>query len=227
MSYKVLLFDIDGTLIRAGGAGKEALVHTLRQLHAIEEPQVNIQFGGRTDQSICRELFGLHGLPWTSESGLEFLEVYTEHFRQSLQIQAPILLPGVKPLLEQLKQLNRHDMGLLTGNMERSAKLKLNAFSLWPYFDFGGFGDHHEDRSEIAGDAFRKASLRHPKGLQGHEVLIIGDTAADVRCARAIGADVLIVGTGPVPKESIEEAKPDYYCDDLSGLESILAILNR
>lgn len=144
-----------------------------------------------------------------------------------MQSQAPILLPGVKALLDSLQAQGRHQLGLLTGNIERCAKLKLNAFALWPYFDFGGFGDHHEDRSEIAAEAYRLATERHQKLLPPHEVLIIGDTPADVRCARSIGADVLIVGTGPVSRESIEALSPDYFHDDLSKLDTILALLNR
>jgi phosphoglycolate phosphatase len=226
MSYRVLLFDIDGTLVRAGGAGKAALARALTELHAIENPFVAISFGGRTDQSIARELFERHDLPWTPEAGQELLDRYAGYFHEALKEQAPILLPGVRELLQQLHDDGRHLMGLLTGNIERCAKIKLEAFDLWPYFHFGGFGDHHEDRAEIAAEAFRRAERLYGKNLEAHEVLIIGDTPADVRCARAIGADVLIVGTGPVDRADIHEAGPDFFADDLSRLEDILKLIH-
>ncbi len=224
MSYRVLLFDIDGTLVRAGGAGKAALAQALTDLHAIEKPFVDINFGGRTDQSITRELFVLHGVSWSQNRGEEFLKLYAEYFHKALRERAPILLPGVRELLQRLHADQLPLMGLLTGNIERCAQIKLDAFQLWPYFNFGGFGDHHEDRSEIAAEAFRRAQTLHGEELKPHEVLIIGDTPADVRCARAIGADVLIVGTGPVARDAIEEAGPDFFHDDLSRLEDILQL---
>lgn len=226
MSYRVLLFDIDGTLVRAGGAGKAALARALNELHRVENPFVDINFGGRTDQSITKELFGLHGITWSQEVGQEFLDLYAHYFHEALAQRAPILLPGVRELLQRLQDDQRHLMGLLTGNIERCAQIKLNAFQLWPYFNFGGFGDHHEDRAEIAAEAFRRATRLHGAELLPHEVLIIGDTPADVRCARAIGADVLIVGTGPVAREAIEEAAPDFFHEDLSRLEDILMLMH-
>ncbi|WP_141734971.1 HAD family hydrolase [Oligoflexus tunisiensis] len=226
MSYRVLLFDIDGTLVRAGGAGKAALARALTELHAIEQPFVDISFGGRTDQSIARELFDRHEIPWTPEAGQEYLDLYASYFHEALQNQAPILLPGVRELLQKLHDDGRHFMGLLTGNIERCAQIKLEAFHLWPYFHFGGFGDHHEDRAEIAAEAFRRAERLCGRELRPHEVLIIGDTPADVRCARAIGADVLIVGTGPVARAAIDEAEPDFFHDDLSRLEDILKLIH-
>lgn len=226
MSYRVLLFDIDGTLVRAGGAGKAALARALTDLYAIEQPFVDINFGGRTDQSITRELFELHGVPWSVSKGDEFLNLYAQYFHEALQNRAPILLPGVRELLQKLHDDQRHMMGLLTGNIERCAQIKLDAFQLWSYFNFGGFGDHHEDRAEIAAEAFRRAERIHGAQLKPHEVLIIGDTPADVRCARAIGADVLIVGTGPVAREAIDEAGPDFFHDDLSRLEDILQLIS-
>jgi phosphoglycolate phosphatase-like HAD superfamily hydrolase len=225
MSYRVLLFDIDGTLVRAGAAGKDALARALNELHAIESPFVDINFGGRTDQSIARELFELHGVSWTPERGQEFLNLYAHYFHEALQNRAPILLPGVRELLQRLRDDQKHLMGLLTGNIERCAQIKLDAFQLWSYFNFGGFGDHHEDRAEIAAEAFRRATHLHGSELKPHEVLIIGDTPADVRCARAIGADVFIVGTGPVQKAAIEEAGPDFFHEDLSRLEDILKLI--
>ncbi|HET9237292.1 MAG TPA: HAD hydrolase-like protein [Oligoflexus sp.] len=225
MSYRVLLFDIDGTLVRAGGAGKAALARALNELHAVENPYVDINFGGRTDQSITKELFELHGISWSPRVGQEFLDLYAHYFHEALAQRAPILLPGVRELLQRLQDDQRHLMGLLTGNIERCAQIKLDAFQLWPYFNFGGFGDHHEDRAEIAAEAFRRATLLHGAELRPHEVLIIGDTPADVRCARAIGADVLIVGTGPVAREAIDEAAPDFFHEDLSRLDDILGLL--
>ncbi|HYX35675.1 MAG TPA: HAD hydrolase-like protein [Oligoflexus sp.] len=226
MSYRVLLFDIDGTLVRAGGAGKAALAKALNQLYAIEQPFVDINFGGRTDQSITRELFERHGIPWDPDAGQKFLNLYADYFQDALQSRAPILLPGVRELLQRLREGQKHLMGLLTGNIERCAQIKLDAFQLWPYFDFGGFGDHHEDRAEIAAEAYRRAVRLRGGELRPHEVLIIGDTPADVRCARAIGADVLIVGTGPVERSAIDEALPDYFHDDLSGLETIWELIH-
>jgi phosphoglycolate phosphatase len=226
MSYRVLLFDIDGTLVRAGGAGKDALAKALTELHAIETPFVDINFGGRTDQSITRELFGLHGISWSPAAGQEFLDLYAKYFHEALQNRAPILLPGVRELLQRLQRDQKHLLGLLTGNIERCAQIKLDAFQLWPYFNFGGFGDHHEDRAEIAAEAFRRATALHGAELKPHEVLIIGDTPADVRCARAIGADVLIVGTGPVARAAIDEAEPDFFHEDLSRLDDILKLLH-
>jgi phosphoglycolate phosphatase-like HAD superfamily hydrolase len=108
--------------------------------------------------------------------------------------------------------------GLLTGNIRRGAQIKLQRYQLWDKFPFGGFGDDHEDRDRIAAIALQRGSERLGRQLEGAEVLVIGDTPLDIRCARAIGAKVLAVATGSFSVQQLQEHRPDWVVEDLSKI---------
>jgi phosphoglycolate phosphatase len=227
MRFKALLFDIDGTLVRAGAAGKLALTKALQQLFEIEAPSIDIAFGGRTDLSISRELFAKHNIPWSLSTARSFLACYATHFEQGISQYKPELLPGVRPLLETLQDEGRHSLGLLTGNIELCARLKLDHFQLWDFFGYGGFGDHHEERAGIAAHALAQAREDWGDEIRPEETLVIGDTPADIACARAIGAKVLAVGTGHVDRAYLLQHQPDFFMEDLSDYRDFAKILER
>ncbi len=227
MRYKVILFDIDGTLVRAGGAGRTALARSLQELHGIQEANTNIQFGGRTDLSIARELFHIHGLPWNHLRAWDFLDRYAHHLERELKQNQALLLPGIRPLLQDVQRHYQHGFGILTGNILRCARLKLQTFDLWQHFSFGAFGDRYESRADIAAHALEEAGLHLPYTFQAHEVLILGDALADIHCARSIGAHVLAVATGPVDAETLQAARPDYFLPNLEDTSTIMDILMR
>ncbi len=113
-------------------------------------------------------------------------------------------------------------MGLLTGNVQPGAMLKLDRFKLGEYFRFGAFGDDHEDRCELARIALEKAGRLTGRPVRGDDTTVIGDTPRDVACARAIGARAVIVATGLVSRDELEQAKPDIILESFADVEGTL-----
>src|SRR5438477_628544 len=146
----VLLFDIDGTLVRTGGAGKAAVEAALTQRFGVTEIRDGIPFSGRTDQAILADILRLHEFDPTPQRIAAFVEAYLEHLPAHLTRLQGQPCPGVIELLPRLAHLH---LGLLTGNVERGARHKLRHFGLSDYFRFGGFGDRHADRDDVARSA--------------------------------------------------------------------------
>jgi len=117
-------------------------------------------------------------------------------------------------------------LGLITGNVRAGAKLKLEHFGLWHFFRFGGFGDHHPDRDDIARDAMAAARERLDGTYDPARVWVVGDTPKDVQCARAIGAQAIAVATGVYSMDELLPAEPDVLLEDLSDLQPILDLLS-
>lgn len=222
---KLVFFDIDGTLILTNGAGKEALRVALREEFGVEQPDVDIDYGGRTDRSIVRELLALNKLQASSESLLRLYHRYLLELKRHLPKTKGVLLPGVLDLLNRLEQDGHVSLGLLTGNIEEGAFAKLAHFKLDRYFAFGGFGDHHEARDDIAREGLRNAEKHLKRRFEGHEVFVVGDTPHDVSCSRAIGARCIAVCTGYAPRESLIAAEPELLIDDMSETEKLLELI--
>ena len=216
--FQVILFDIDGTLIRSGGAGKLALANALRHTYSIEAPKVDVDYGGRTDLSLAAEILNLNQVDPSIEEIRRFLGVYVEHLEDAMVQSEGLLLPGVRELLQVLSDGSNVEIGLLTGNIRQGAFKKLEHFDLGGFFSFGGYGDNCKDRSDIAREALLEARAYTNLELEASKVLVVGDTPSDVSCARAIGAAVLAVDTGFASSDSIKAANPDYFWSDLSDL---------
>lgn len=216
---EAVLFDIDGTLIRTGGAGVRAFAKAAEVLHGLPDGTSHMVFHGRTDTSLVREYLRHHGLPETDLEMGRFLDAYLSLLEGALGEHAGETCPGVRELLAALRTLDRPPLiGLLTGNIRRGAELKLRAHGLWDEFETGGYGDDHEDRDQVAVAALRRVSERLGRPVSPRDVLVVGDTPRDVQCARAIGARVLAVATGGCSMEDLRECAPDWLVDTLGGL---------
>lgn len=213
---KIVLFDIDGTLIRSGGAGKAALEGALRDQFGLSEVLDGVPYAGRTDRAIIRDLMQWHGIDPTPENQTRLQMQYLARLPSCLQRYGGVVLPGVPALLASLHRRPSILVGLLTGNMQRGAQLKLEHFGLWHYFAFGGYGDFSEDRNEVARQAYQAALDHARQSIPPEDVWIIGDTPHDIACARAIGAHVLAVGTGWTSLAELEACQPDCLLADLS-----------
>jgi phosphoglycolate phosphatase-like HAD superfamily hydrolase len=208
-----LLFDIDGTLVRTGGAGKAAMEAALRSAFGVTTIRDVVPFGGRTDPDIGRDLLRVHDLEPSAENYVKLRDAYLTHLRPSLHANGGHVLPGVAELLKRLHGKRR--MGLLTGNLRAGAMHKLAHFGLWDYFRFGGFGDVHHDRDDVARAAVAALKEHHPD-YRTADVWVIGDTPLDVKCARAIGAKVVAVATGWNTLDELAATGPDLALADLS-----------
>jgi phosphoglycolate phosphatase len=218
----ILLFDIDGTLIRSGGAGKDALESALAEVFGLEDVRDGVPYSGRTDTAIARELLAVHGIEPSEANLLRLKEAYLERLPQSLRAFEGIVLPGVVDLLNRLRG-GRAAVGLLTGNIRRGAEHKLRHFGIWEHFGFGGFGDDTSNRDDVARAALRETERHLKRQVNPRDVWVIGDTPLDVQCARAIGARAVAVCTGWHCLDELHACGPDWVLNDLSDTAALLA----
>jgi phosphoglycolate phosphatase len=217
----VVLFDIDGTLIDAGGAGQAAMVAAMIEEFAASRPVSGISTAGRTDRAIGMDLFQFHGIEPSNAHWARYLQAYFRLLPESLVLRRGEVLPGVKRLIRRLVKSREVRLGLLTGNFAEGARLKLAHYELGKHFDFGGFGDEHLDRDDVARDAFKLVKTRYPD-MTPDRVWVVGDTPADIHCARAIGAKVLAVGTGMYSAEDLEMYGPDLLVRNLENIDHLV-----
>ena len=171
-----------------------------------------IPFSGRTDRAIVADLLAAHGQPDTPANWRAFSAAYLEELPGAVRETPGAVLHGVEEILARLP---RTAVGLLTGNQRNGAEIKLGHFGLWERFAFGGFGDLHRGRDDVARDAFAAAQARFGTALDTADVWVLGDTPLDVQCARAIGAKVLAVATGQHSLAELRAARPDAAFADL------------
>jgi phosphoglycolate phosphatase-like HAD superfamily hydrolase len=219
----IILFDIDGTLVRTGGAGKAAMEAGLGAAFGVTELRDEVPYSGRTDTAIGRDLLRVHGIDPTPENQMKLREAYLAHLPGSLKTRGGTVCPGVPELLAAVAGRSDVVLGLLTGNVQRGAMHKLGHFGLWDYFACGGFGDEHFDRDDVARTALARVREHVGRAVDPAEVWVIGDTPLDVSCARAIGANAVAVATGWHPVEELAECEPDLIFDDLSDHARLLA----
>jgi phosphoglycolate phosphatase len=212
----VCLFDIDGTLILSGGAGKTALEEALVSEFGVARIIDKLEFSGRTDLAIVRDLFRLHVIEDTPENRRRLVAAYLHHLPRCLATHAGRVLPGIAALLECLYAREDVVVGLLTGNLREGARVKLGHFGLYDYFAFGGFGDAHLDRDDVAREALAEVQRLHDGSVRPERIWVVGDTPLDVRCARAIGARAVAVATGWHSREELAALRPDLLFSDLS-----------
>ena len=218
----VCLFDIDGTLISSGGAGKAALEAALASEFGISKLIGKLELSGRTDRAISRDLFALHTIEETPRNWQRLLDAYLAHLPACLTATAGRVLPGIAALLDQLHVRDDVLVGLLTGNVRSGARVKLGHFGLFDYFTVGGFGDHHFDRDDVAREALAEVQ-RHLDGRACPErIWVVGDTPLDVRCARSIGARAVAVCTGWHSRDELAAHEPDLLLTDLADPEPLL-----
>jgi phosphoglycolate phosphatase-like HAD superfamily hydrolase len=220
----ILLFDIDGTLVRTGGAGKAAMEAALREAFGITEVRDGVPYSGRTDRAIGRDLLAVHGIDPSPANQRTLQETYLAQLPGSLTTRGGTVCPGVSELLAVLGPQPETLLGLLTGNVRSGARTKLGHFGLWDYFPCGGFGDDHFDRDDVARMALAEVRAHLRRNVNPADVWVIGDTPLDVQCARAIGAKAIAVATGWHPCEELAACNPDLLFEDLSDHSRLLAV---
>ncbi|HTG43127.1 MAG TPA: HAD hydrolase-like protein, partial [Verrucomicrobiae bacterium] len=185
---KLVLFDIDGTLIRTGGAGIRAFEKTFLEVFDLRDATRTLQFAGRTDVSLVRECLGLHGIEHGEENLARFFARYPQNLASFLGVLPSSLCEGIEQFLAELLTLpERPLIGLLTGNIKRGAELKLKHFGIWEKFELGAFADDSEDRNCIASAAKNRGEALLGRELAGDQIVVIGDTPLDIACAKSIG----------------------------------------
>jgi len=197
---RVVLFDIDGTILRSGGVGRIAMERALTRVFG-SPGSSDYHYDGKTDKQIVRETMRLEGLPdeQIDEQMPVLLEEYLAGLRTELASGARTVhvFPGVLELLDELESEASVVLGLLTGNIEHGARAKLAAAGIdIERFRVNAFGSDHEDRPELPGVAQRRAAELLGAVVEGNRVIVIGDTPADIRCGESIGARAIGVATG-------------------------------
>ena len=220
---RILLFDIDGTLLWTHG-GQGALQVALVQEFGLESACANISFAGRTDRSLLAELLQRNGLPNDTDHLQRLRHRYVSTLPGVLSEQGGKILPGAAELLSRLSALPHIRSYVMTGNLEETAARKLQHFDLLGCIDGIFGGDHDSDRDDLARRS--AATLRERYGPQSlGDAIVIGDTPADVRCGHAIGARVVAVCTGRYDRSELEAENPMHVEDDLSDVDRLVQLL--
>ena len=220
----VCLFDIDGTLLSSGGAGKAAMEAALVTEFGAARSAESVPFAGRTDRAIVRDLFQMHRIEASPCNWERFLAAYLGHLPACLAAHKGQILPGIVALLQCLQKRGDVAVGLLTGNVRDGARLKLGHYDLFHHFAFGGFGDQHLTRDDVAREALAAVRSHLNDPIPSEQIWVIGDTPLDVRCARSIGARAVAVATGWHSLETLAAEEPDLLLADLSDASQLLAV---
>jgi phosphoglycolate phosphatase len=223
----LLLWDIDGTLIASGGAGMRALETALRTVFGKSGSLGDIDFAGRTDRWIMREVFRKFDLPATEENFSRYFDGYVAALPAELANPHARILPGVADVLRAAAAHGEIAQGLLTGNMRRGAHVKLAHHGLWEHFAFGAFADDAELRNELGPHALRRAREHHGVKFDVDRVWVIGDTAHDIACGKAIGVRTLAVGTGGHSLDELRLHAPTAVVEDLRDTDAIMKLFGR
>ena len=222
---RLILFDIDGTLLAAGGAGARALRGTLAEIFGTPGQTEGFSFAGKTDPQILHELLGAEGIlePHISERLPALWRSYLVRLEDELPRAEVRVLQGVHRLLDRIEAApDEAVLGLLTGNLREGARLKLNAAGIdFERFTVGAFGCDNADRAALPEVAVQRAEERTGKRFEGKDVVIIGDTPNDIACGASLGVRTIAVATGSYTETDLRSHGPDYIFPDLSDTEAI------
>jgi phosphoglycolate phosphatase len=224
---KVLLWDIDGTLICSGNAGERAIHYAMRDVFGVSSSLDVIDYRGRTDRFIGYQLFNYHGIEPTPENLHRFLESYLDHLEMELPKTPGKTHAGVLDILHRADADSELMQGLLTGNLRRGAELKLSFYKVWHYFSFGAFADDSAIRNELGPYALERASKEAGREIAPERVFIIGDTPHDIACGKAIGAQTIAVATGAFSMEELSKHEPTAVFADFSDTESFFKVIQE
>ncbi len=226
---KLLLFDIDLTLIRTGGAGRKAMNKAFVDIFNVADGMDGVDFAGRTDRAIFKDALGKAQTRWTLDLERRFKKQYFELLTLELSAKnsRKCILPGIREILTTVMADSQFVVALLTGNWREGAKIKLEHFGLYDFFQFGAFADDSEFRNDLPAVAVRRL-----KEITGHSVVpqrvfVIGDTPLDVACAQSFGAKSIAVATGFFPLKELRDSQPDYLFMNFQDTERILQVLQN
>ena len=222
---RLLLFDIDGTLINSGGAGLRALQDVLREQFGIRDNLDGIEIAGRTDSGIAHQILRRQKVEPNDANTARFLDQYLERLAEELPRAPGRILPGVEALLDRLQARPQIVLALLTGNLEQGAKLKLEHFGLWHFFEFGAYADDHHERNQLGGFARRRAREKHGREFESAAIDVIGDTPHDIACGKVMGARTIAVATGGFSRQQLAAHEPDVIVQDFSEVETVMEAL--
>jgi len=227
---RILLFDIDGTLLTSGGGAREAFTRALCEAAGRPVRVDGHSFSGRTDPQIARDILSANGVTGAAlEEGIhETVRLYLRYFSERLpRLAGARLLPGVLELLQALAPRGDARIALLTGNVREGARLKLDHFGLTRFFDFSlsCFGSDDADRYRLPAIALARARDALGAGVREEDLVIVGDSEHDVLCARAAGARSVAVATGWTPAATLSALRPHAMLDDMSDTPRALAAL--
>ncbi len=223
---RLLLFDIDGTLLSTHGIPRQAMSTVLHHRYPDFNYDAGYNFSGRTDWEIVEHLLTYDDRP----AGEDQIHAILQDFAVELEIvlqngRLPHVFPGVKSLLDKLNRMQNVYLGLVTGNIEKGSRIKLNKAGLDYYFHVGGYGDDSKNRDDLPPLAISRAELFYNCLFEKNNVWIIGDSPFDIRCARNNGLHVLAVSTGWTDYEELSAADPDHVVRDFTQVDEIAGIL--
>lgn len=228
---KLLLFDVDATLISTGGAGLRALNRAFKKLLDLESAMLDIAPHGKTDPAIVREVFQkrMKEASATETVISEVIEMYVEYLRDEIDRSDTYqVLPGIRGILAEMRTRADVLMGLATGNVESGARIKLQRGGLNEFFSFGGYGSDAELRADLVRRAAERAERRHGSRIAGSDTFVIGDTPLDIEAGRRAGFKTVGVATGQFSVDQLRDSGADlaisnFQSDRDSFLKSVLA----
>ena len=221
---KLLLFDIDGTMLRTNGVGRRSITAVLERLANRPISTDPVSFSGKTDPQILREVLAANGVPDDEIEDLlpEALKAYVETATPFLTPENIVVLPGVPALIARLAAEDGVQLALLTGNLEATALTKVEAAGLSAYFGFGAYGSDDADRNALPAIAVDRAHDHTGTRYEGAAVVVVGDTEHDIRCSRTIGASCVAVCTGHFGRADLSAHAPDLLLDDLTDADGFV-----
>jgi phosphoglycolate phosphatase len=230
MPSRLVLFDVDGTLLSSGPRGKRIFASALEEVFGTSGDIDGFRFEGKLDPLIVAELMGAAGVPDAdiARKMRRALALYLDRLEQAFRAEGPpALKPGILPLLDSFDERPSAVRALLTGNVERGARIKLSAAGLWERFAFGTWGDEGSCRDALGPVALERAERVTGRRFRPEECVVVGDSRHDVACGLALGARVVAVATGLTKAEDLAKAGAHVvfqdFSDFLAAREAILA----
>ena len=222
---KLVLFDIDGTLVLTGGAGLRAMNAACEEVVGHPDALADIPVAGRTDWIILHDTLTRLNRQLDERVFARLRDRYLAHLRTEIELRGrglKAVMPGIRDLLDALHLRDDVFLGLLTGNFAEGARIKLEYFDLWRYFRCGAFGDDAADRNALVPFAIDRARACGLDGVPVEHVVVVGDTPHDVACALAVGAVPVGVATGNFSADALRESGAAVVFDDLSDREEVV-----
>lgn len=222
---KLILFDIDGTLLKTDSAGTRAANRAFEKVYGVKEAMTKIDAAGKTDPIILKEIFqNEFQRDYAHEEAEELYRHYVPFLEEETQKSETVVMPGIPELLRSMSPRQDMVLGVATGNIEKGAWIKLRSGGIDSHFQFGGFGSDSHIREHLILKAYERAQNHIGSSVEIKKRFVIGDTPYDINHGRAAGAITVAVATGSYTRVDLEEHNPDYLFDNLADLEKVIQI---